>query len=54
MEIYSSEFLPQIEIFKFIFWKKKTQLQVRRSKFKVWNSKNRIEKSSEYKETKLS
>ena len=59
METYSSEFLPQIEIFKFIFFKKE-QLQVRCGKFKEWNAKNRTEKTSfineislEYKATKL-
>ena len=45
---------------KKIYFFKKAQLQVRFGKFKEWNAKNRIEKSSffnkislEYKETKL-
>ena len=59
METYSFEFPPQNEIFKFIFFKK-AQLYIRGGKFKEWNVRNRIEKSSffneissEYKATKL-
>ena len=52
METYSFEFPPQNEIFKFIF-SKKAQLQVRGGKFKEYNAKNRIEKSSFFNEISL-
>ena len=61
METYSSEFLPQIEIFKFIFSKKRSYRK-EAAKFKEWNAKSRTEKKIlyffyetclEYKETKF-